>query len=69
MNLRESANLNWCKLVRVTMTDGELQMGKLVGYTSALDNEPDPESITLEKERGMLVELYADEIAAVVTDG
>ena len=69
MNLRESANLNWCTLVRVTMADGEIQTGKLVCYTSALDNEPDQESITLEKETGVLVELYADEVAAVEAEG
>ena len=67
MNLNEVAKLNWCKPVRVVMMDGSTLDGNLVGYTSALDNEPEPESITIEDATGMLVELGADEVVSVTS--
>ena len=45
------------KDVRVLMLDGEIFEGRAYDYTSALDNEPDPESITIDS-----IELYAPEI-------
>ena len=36
------------KKVRVTCTDGEVFVGKMTDWTTALDNEPEPESITLD---------------------
>ena len=65
MRLSDTAKLNWGKNVRVTMTDGEILEGKLTAYTSAEDNEPDPESITIEDAVGMLIELGADEIKSM----
>ena len=48
------------KLVRVEMTDGDVLEGKLDGHISALDNEPDPESILIENVA--TIELYTHEI-------
>ena len=48
------------KNVRITMTDGEIFEGHAYDYTSALDNEPDPESITIDS-----IELYAPEIKKI----
>ena len=45
------------KEVRITMLDGEVFEGKAYDYTSAVDNDPDPESISVGG-----VELYAPEI-------
>lgn len=43
MTLKESFG----KRVRIVFDDGEEMTGFVGGYTSALDNEPDPESITI----------------------
>lgn len=60
--------MNYCKLfrenagknVKVVMTDGETFTGKLSGYISAADNEPEPESILIGN-----TELYTNEISTV----
>ena len=57
--------MNYCKFfrdysgrtIKVTMTNGEIFVGKLVGYVSADDNEPDPESILID-----YTELFTNEI-------
>ena len=56
MNLKEAHG----KKVRVTMNDGEVFEGLAYDYTSALDNDPDPESITINN-----IELYAPEIKSI----
>lgn len=48
------------KEVRVTMLDGTVFEGVAYDYTSALDNEPEPESITIDS-----IELYAPEIEKI----
>ena len=48
------------KRVRITLKTGEVFEGMAYDYTSALDNEPDPESITIDS-----VELYAPEIEKI----
>lgn len=48
------------KKVRITLTDGRVFEGIAYDYTSKMDNEPDPESITIDS-----VELYAPEIEKV----
>lgn len=48
------------KDVRIIMKDGETFEGHAYDYTSALDNEPDPESITIDS-----IELYAPEIESI----
>lgn len=50
--------------VRVIFKDGDVLTGKVGCYTSALDNEPEPESITIEY-CGALIECYAPEIEKV----
>lgn len=45
------------KNVRVTLKNGRVYSGKAYDYISALDNDPDPESITIDN-----VELYEPEI-------
>lgn len=49
------------KYVRITMTDGEVFEGWAYDYTSAYDNDPDPESITILPG----IELFAPEIAKI----
>ena len=48
------------KIVRVWLKTGESFEGVAYDYTSALDNEPDPESITIDS-----YELYAPEIEKI----
>lgn len=51
--------------VNVLCTDGQIIMGEWIDWTSAQDNEPDPESITILKTGGILVEVFVNEIAAI----
>ncbi len=48
------------KHVRIRLKDGSIFEGLGCDYTTALDNEPDPESITIDD-----TELFADEIASI----
>ena len=48
------------KKVRITMLDGAVFEGMAYDYTSSLDNEPEPESITIDS-----IELYAPEIEKI----
>lgn len=48
------------EIVKVTFVDGDTMLGKVAYYTSALDNEPDPESITIGS-----YELFAPDIAKI----
>lgn len=50
--------------VKVIFKDGETMTGKVEDYTSPLDNEPDPESITI-RHFGVLIECYAPEIEKI----
>ncbi len=50
--------------VRVICEDGQTLTGRVEDYTSAPDNEPDPESITI-RYCGALIELYAPEIKKI----
>ena len=66
MNLAKIAKDNWNKHIQAIMTDGEVIVGKVVGYTSAEDNAPNPEGIIIEYVNGALVEIYLDEIKRIV---
>lgn len=48
--------------VVVTCTDNSTITGQWTNWTSALDNEPDPESITIEKPWGEGIEIFIHEI-------
>lgn len=48
------------KNVIVTMKDGQVFHGRAYDYTSAADNDPDPESITIGH-----IELFAPEIKSI----
>lgn len=48
------------KNVRITLKDGSVFEGLAYDYTSALDNEPDPESITIDS-----IELFSPEIEII----
>ena len=48
------------RYVRITMDDGQVFEGFAYDYTSALDNEPDPESISIG-----VFELYEPEIKKI----
>lgn len=56
MTLKEAHGKN----VRITLKDGSVFEGRAYDYTSALDNEPDPESITIDS-----IELFAPEIEKI----
>jgi len=56
MTLKEAHGKN----VRITLNDGSAFEGLAYDYTSALDNEPDPESITIDH-----TELFVDEIKSI----
>ena len=56
MNYSEFYHENSGKNVEVIMTDGEVFSGKLFGYISEADNEPNPESIIVGD-----TELYTNE--------
>ena len=48
------------KRVRIKTNDGQVFEGKAYDYTSALDNEPDPASISIGD-----IELFEDEIVFI----
>ena len=48
------------KNVRITLKDGSVFEGLAYDYTSALDNEPDPESITIDS-----IELFSPVIEKI----
>ncbi len=48
------------KKVKITLFDGQKIAGIAYDYTSALDNEPDEESITIDS-----VEIFASEIKSI----
>lgn len=54
------------KKVTVTCTDGTTFTGIWSDWSSAADNEPDPESIILDRANGAgPVELFVNEIASI----
>ena len=52
------------KIVNIKCNDGEKLIGKLINYTSALDNEPDGESITI-KDGNSYIEIFTEEIEKI----
>lgn len=50
----------WGKFVRITTDDGQVFEGKACDYTSAMDNEPEPASISIGN-----TELFEDEIVSI----
>lgn len=60
MNYAEFYRKNAGKQVRVEMTDGEIFVGELFAYISAADNDPDPESIVIDR-----TELFTREISRI----
>ena len=60
MNYAEFYQKNAGKQVRVEMTDGEIFVGELFAYISAADNDPDPESIVIDR-----TELFTREISRI----
>lgn len=54
------------KKVKVTFTDGTSMEGTAEFYTSSIDNEPEPESITLRSNTtGFLTELFRPDIIKI----
>ena len=56
MTLKEAEGKN----VRITLHSGQVFIGIAYDYTSALDNEPDPESISIG-----VTEIFATEIEKI----
>jgi len=52
------------KIVIVTMKDGKRFVGEVYDYTSALNNIPPKQSITV-KDNGICFDLYENEIATI----
>lgn len=48
--------------VKITCIDGQVITGEWIDWTSAQDNEPDPESITIAQADGFFIELFINEI-------
>lgn len=51
--------------IKVFCNDGQVVIGEWTDWTSAADNEPDPESITLETSNNGLVEIYVLDIKQI----
>lgn len=64
MNYNAFYRENAGKDVEVVMTDGEVFQGKLFGYITETDNEPNPESIIVGD-----TELYTNEIERCTVSG
>lgn len=64
IDLRDYANL-LDEQIKVTCTDGQVLIGEWIDWTSALDNEPDPESITIAQDNGFYTEIFVNEIKAI----
>lgn len=60
MRYSEFYHQNSGKTVRVEMLDGGMLTGELFAYLSALDNEPNPESIVVDD-----IELPTNEIKSI----
>lgn len=54
--------------INIICTDGQIISGEWINWTSELDNEPDPESITILKPNGSLIEIYIHEIKEIKKD-
>ena len=61
IDLRDYENLLDAQ-VKVTCTDGQVFIGEWIDWTSAQDNEPDPESITIAQADGFYTEIFVNEI-------
>jgi hypothetical protein len=57
------------KNVHVVCADGWTGNGVWADHTSAVDNEPDPESITIDTEGGAPVEIFVEEIESIEAAG
>lgn len=62
VDMRECFDIFADKQVEITLKDGKVFVGILEDWISALDNEPDPESIIIKTPEQMLVELFVREI-------
>ncbi len=63
--VKDIYHLNGKQRIRVQFENGDVWEGIYDGYTSALDNEPDPASIDLRRKDGAIYELYENEIAQI----
>lgn len=50
------------KKVKITCTDGDILLGVWIDWTSEMDNEPDPESMTILNDDGIQIEIFINEI-------
>jgi len=67
--LRKKINNYWSESVSVLCKNGQIINGTFVDWTSALDNAPDPESITIEsKEEPLIgfVEIFLHDIEDII---
>ncbi|MEG1967220.1 MAG: hypothetical protein RR142_06060 [Clostridia bacterium] len=49
----------------VTCLDGKEVTGEWMDWTSAQDNEPDPESMTIRRADGAQIEIFIEEVKAI----
>lgn len=52
--------------IKIICSDGQIISGVWIDSTSEADNEPDGESITIEKPTGELVEIFVSDIKSIV---
>lgn len=65
----ETMEEHFGKKIKIICMDGQIVVGILMDYTSALDNEPDPESVTVDEESGFMTEVYLHEVGTVERTG
>lgn len=51
--------------IKVICNDGQVAIGEWTDWTSAADNEPDPESIILETSNSDLIEIFVSDIKQI----
>jgi len=65
IDMRECFDVFEDQQVEITMKDGKTFKGVLDDWISALDNEPDPESILIDTDEHILTELYVKDIRLI----
>ncbi len=67
IDLREYSDL-FGKRIKVRCISGNVVVGKWIDWTSAMDNEPDPESMTVLNDYGLQIEIFINRIISIEED-
>ncbi|MBC8589117.1 hypothetical protein [Paratissierella segnis] len=60
MNLKEYVE----RRIKITLNDGQILIGNCIGYTNAIENDPEKDSIDV-KVNKYIYEIYIDEINSI----